>query len=102
MKFYGIDSVGNIKVQRLTTGERTSTTADSGRVVYDTTLSKMYYGDGSNWQEFGTGGGGGTDFWNNANTGTTGGSGVVIFKIANANYSGTVTGSPIVDTSSVT
>ena len=48
------------------------------------------------------GGGGGTDFWSNQNTGTTGGSGVVIFKIANANYSGTVTGSPIVDTSSVT
>lgn len=47
------------------------------------------------------GGGGARNCWNNAGTGGRGGSGVVIFKIASSDYSGTVTGSPAVDTTSV-
>ena len=48
----------------------------------------------------GSGGGGG---WYNPNTGSggNGGSGVVILRLATANYSGTTTGSPTVDQSTV-
>lgn len=60
MKYHKIDMRGNFQVQRLTSSQRGSTSADLGRVVYDTTLAKMFYGDGSGWQEFGTGGGGGS------------------------------------------
>lgn len=85
MKFYGLDIVGNTKLQRLTTGERTSTTPDAGRVVYDTTLSKMYYGNGTSWLEFGTGGGGGgggieTDFEYVQITSTTDNGGSLAFS----------------------
>ena len=46
------------------------------------------------------GGGGGT--YGGSYTGGSGGDGVIILKIADADYSGTTTGSPAVDTSSVT
>ena len=47
------------------------------------------------------GGGGGRNCWNFAGVGAAGGSGVVFLKIPDANYSGTTSGSPVVDTSSV-
>ena len=46
-------------------------------------------------------GGGGRNNWNNPGVGGAGASGVVILKIPDANYSGTTSGSPNVDTSSV-
>ena len=61
------------------------------------------YGPASQDGAANTGGGAaGRDFWNNAQPGRVGGSGVVILKIANANFSNTYTGSPTKDTSSVT
>jgi microcystin-dependent protein len=55
MKFHSIDCQGKVQVQRLTTAERGSTLPSQGRWVYDTDLQKLYYGDGSTWNEFGAG-----------------------------------------------
>jgi alpha-tubulin suppressor-like RCC1 family protein/microcystin-dependent protein len=54
-KFHNIECVGQIKFQRLTTAQRGSTTPSEGRIVFDTDLSQMYYGDGVSWNEIGTG-----------------------------------------------
>jgi microcystin-dependent protein len=53
MKFHDIDAQGNIIVQRVTSVQKGTITPTAGRVLYDTDLSKLYYGDGSNWNEFG-------------------------------------------------
>ena len=49
----------------------------------------------------GGGGGGGHQTDGTAHYGANGGSGVIILKIADANYTGTTSGSPTVDTASV-
>lgn len=56
MKFHAIDCQGKLIVQRLTSAERGSATPSAGKVVYDTDLNKIYYGDGIGWNEFGSGG----------------------------------------------
>lgn len=53
MKFHGIDCQGKILVQRLTSAQRGSTIPSIGRIIYDTDLNKLYYGDGVGWNEFG-------------------------------------------------
>ena len=41
--------------QRLTSVQRGLTTPEIGQMVYDTDLNLMYYGDGANWNQIGTG-----------------------------------------------
>jgi len=55
MKFHGIDCQGKLIVQRVTSAQRGATTSSIGRIIYDTDLNKLYYGDGIGWNEFGGG-----------------------------------------------
>ena len=44
---------GKVQIERMTTVERGLASKDVGRVVYDTDLNKIYYGNGSSWVEMG-------------------------------------------------
>jgi hypothetical protein len=49
LKFHGIDAIGKILVQRVSTLP-TWTSADEGRVLYDLTSKGLYYGSDSQWE----------------------------------------------------
>lgn len=52
MRFHGIDCVGKIQIQRLTTSQRNNTTPLLGRLIYDTDENVLYVGNGTNWYQF--------------------------------------------------
>jgi len=56
MKFHGIQMTGKFIIQKVTSLP-TWTTADEGRIIYDTTERKMYVGSDQSWAEAGGGGG---------------------------------------------
>jgi microcystin-dependent protein len=55
MKFHSIDCTGLLLFQRLNSAQRGLTSPSIGRIVFDTDLNKMYYGDGIGWNEIGSG-----------------------------------------------
>lgn len=56
MKFHGIICTGKLVLQKVS-NLPTWTTADEGRLIYDTTERKMYVGSDQSWTEAGGGGG---------------------------------------------
>lgn len=52
MKFYDIDSEGQIRIQRLTTIERNDAAPSVGRLAFDINQNVLYIGDGSQWKEY--------------------------------------------------
>jgi microcystin-dependent protein len=51
MEFHEINSVGPIKVERCTTATFPTTGYYEGRIIFDTTADKLYYGTGVAWVE---------------------------------------------------
>ena len=61
MEFHEIDCVGNIWIERVATLPA-HVPADKGRLVYNNTDNKIYYGNVSAWTEVGAGGGAGVSY----------------------------------------
>jgi hypothetical protein len=61
MKFHDIESIGNFKIEKASTLPSWQA-SDESRLLYVEDEDKIYYADGSEWKEVGSGsGGGGSD-----------------------------------------